>query len=413
MRFEIARGRKKTAHTVLSWFALAFFGAAALSGSIRGQEDAWLRWHTHLSSLSSMPEGDLANLWAAGHLARLGHLDWLYSSHSFFAWKQAQFGTASKIEDWIYPPTVLLIGVPLSFLPLFSAFLVWDAGSLFVAIFLLRWSRLSWPVLLVGLLAPASWRSLELGQWGIITGAMVIAGLLAATRHPVRAGILLGLVTLKPQQGIIVPIAWLAAGFWRAIALASITFGLLALAVILWLGPHAWSLFFTNSSAMARELLNAPPGQAYMSTGISVFWMCRTMGATVALAYQGQILATLIAVILTYLAWRKPDANRLARVAFTACASLLVTPYGYNFDLIGFSIAIAIIVSNNGWRVRLVDVFLWLWPFYSTAITVRSGVLLTPVVIASAAALAWRQMSRSTLADGFVSLELQAKKLPG
>ena len=399
MRFEIftsIRELLRASHIVLSWIVLGFFGSAAILGSIHSTEIDWSMGPFHPTPLShTMPEEDFANLWSAGHLVRLGRLDWVYSSHLFEAWKLGQFGASLRTQDWIYPPTVFLVGVPLSYLPLVPAFLLWDIGTLIVAILLLRWARLPWTILIIGLLGPATWRSLILGQYGTITGALVIAGLLAAPRNPIRAGIMLGFATLKPQQGIIVPIAWFAARFWRAIATAGLTFGLLAIAIILLLGKHAWVLFFTHSSAMARGILDAPPPQDNINTGVSVFWMCRTIGSNVTFAYEAQILVALIAVVLTYLAWKKPNVDNLARIAFTACSSLMITPYGYTSDMVAFSIAIAIIASNNHWRLRLVDVFLWLWPFYCTVVTIVYGVLFTPFVIAIAAALAWRQMHTS------------------
>lgn len=390
------RELSRAVHVVLSWLLLLFFGAAAFKGSIRSETLYWSLGPFHPSPVTNtMPEGDFANLWSAGHLIRLGRIDWLYSSNLFTVWKHSQFGDSLIPQDWIYPPTVLLLGVPLSYLPLVPAFLVWDVGTLIVAIILLRWARLPWLILLVGLLGPATWRSLVLGQYGTITGALVVAGLLAAPNSPIRAGIMLGLATLKPQQGMIVPIAWLAARSWRAIAAAATTFVVLGGAVTAWLGWHAWGLFFKNSSAMGRIILDAPPPQDNINTGVSVFWMCRTLGSTITVAYAAQILVASIAVVLTYLAWRKPDVDAQARLAFTVCASLMVTPYGYTSDMVAYSIAVAILVKQNSWRIRLVDVFLWLWPYYGMIFTIRYGVLWTPAVVAVAAGLAWHQMHRN------------------
>jgi alpha-1,2-mannosyltransferase len=404
MKFEIFTNVKelmKAFHVVFSWMVLVLLGAVAIYGSIHSTKINWSLGPLHPGPLTrTMPEEDFANLWSAGHLVRSGRLDWVYSSHLFEAWKQGQFGASLRTQDWIYPPTVFLLGVPLSYLPLVPAFILWDIGTLIAAVLLLRWARLPWPILLVGLLGPATWRALILGQYGTITGALVIAGLLVAANKPVRAGIMLGFVTLKPQQGIIVPIAWFATRYWRAIVAAGLTFGLLAATIILWLGKHAWVLFFTQSNLMARAILVMPPPQDNINSGVSVFWMCRTMGSNVAIAYDAQFIVALIAVILTFLAWRRQNADNLARIAFTACTSLMITPYGYTSDMVAFSIAVAIIVSNNRWRLRVIDVLLWLWPAYCALITVHSGILFTPFVVAAAAALSWRQMAGQTAMSG-------------
>jgi hypothetical protein len=383
----------RAAHIVFSWMLLIFFGGFAIVSFIHSTRFEWSMGPYHiLASTHTLPEEDFANLWSAGHLVRQRDLDGLYSSHFFQAWKESHFGPSLRVEDWVYPPTVLLLGVPLSYLPLASAFIVWDLGTLILAAFLLRWARLPWLVIIVGLSGPATWRSLSLGQYGTITGALVIAGLLAARRAPLRAGIMLGMVTLKPQQGIIVPIAWLAAQNWRAIAAAAFTFGALAIAAILFFGPNSWTLFFTNSSVMAKAILDMPPPQNNINIGVSVFWMCRTLGSNVQFANYAQVIAALAAGVVTYFAWRKPTADNMARIAFTACTSLMITPYGYTCDMVGYSIAIAIIARNNRWRLGIAEVFLWLWPFYCTVITIVSGVLFTPLVVVIAAAMAWSQM---------------------
>ena len=122
-----------------------------------------LGWSRPSPASHTMPEGDLASLWMAGHLARLGQLDWLYNSQLFEAWRQQRFGASLRGKPRVYPPTVLLIGVPLSFLPLLPVFLVWDGTTLALAVLLLRRARVPWPILIVGLAAPATWRVLVLG----------------------------------------------------------------------------------------------------------------------------------------------------------------------------------------------------------------------------------------------------------
>ncbi len=375
------------------WASLVVLTGAILWLTISVEEINWSLGAFHPSPLShTMPEEDFSNLWSAGQLVRMGKLDWLYSANLFQEWKENRFGSPLYVNDWIYPPTVLLVGVPLSFLPLVPAYLLWDIGTLAIAVCLLRYARLSWPILIVGLAAPATWRSLILGQYGVVTGALVVAGLLMAPRYPIRAGIMLGLSTIKPQQGIVVPIAWLAAHYWRAFAVAAATFGILSVGVGLWLGSHAWVLFLVQSSAMAREILNAPPPQPYIGTGVSVFWMLRTMGSGIAPAYAVHCIFAVVAIFFVYRAWRIPNAEPMARMAVTACLSLIITPYGFAYDMVAYSIGVAAIVANNKWRLRFVDVILWLWPAYCPVVTVVSGALFTPLIILVAATQAWNQM---------------------
>jgi len=385
--------RAKSAWLLTLFLLLCFIVASALVTRTN-----WSLGPNHMSPFShAMPEEDVANLWSAGKLARMGKVDWLYFPNLFETWKRTQFGSALKINDWIYPPTVLLIGVPLSFLPLFQAYLLWDCATLLIAVLLLRAARLPWPILIAGLVGPATWSTLVLGQYGTLVGALVVAGLLMAPRYPVRAGIMLGFATLKPQPGVIVPVAWLAVRNWRAIAAAAALFSMMAVTVALSFGIHAWTLFFTRSSLLARDILIVPPPQPTSSTGVSVFWMARTMGASVRVSYGAQVVAAMAAIYLVYRAWRIARANALARMAFTVCLSLFVTPYGYASDMVAYSVGVAAMVSNNRWRLQPVDILLWLWPAYCGLATIFAHVLLTPLILAAAAARAWHQMRRPDL----------------
>jgi hypothetical protein len=382
-------------HVVLAWVLLGLFLSSALKGAISDEMKMWALgpYHPNLYNFS-MPEQDLTNLWAAGHLARLGHLDWLYSPAQFQGWKVNLFGSDLLKNDWIYPPTIILIGVPLSYLPLPTAFWLWDLLTFVLALALLRYARLPWSVIGFGLLGPATWRSLILGQYGVFTGALVVAGLVLSEKHPIKAGIFLGLSTIKPQQGIIAPAAWLGAAYWRAILAAAATFGVMACLVTIWFGPQSWILFLGEGRATAKAILEAHPPTAYMNTGTSVFWMLRTMGCGIYLAYGAQLVIAMIAFVIVYRVWHRPDNELMAKVAMTVCCSLLITPYGFTSDMVSYSIAVAIIVRNNFWRLRLIDVILWLWPFYCTFTTVHIGLLLTPVFVVTAAMLAWFQMKQ-------------------
>ena len=355
----------------------------------------WSLGALHPSPVSgAMPEEDLASLWMAGHLARLGHLDWLYTAPLYEAWRHRMFGPTLGPLPWIYPPTVLLLGVPLSWLPLPAAFLLWDAGTLLAAVLVLRRAGLPWPILLLGLAAPASWRSLVLGQYGVIAGALVVAGTLISPRRPVRAGIMLGLCTLKPQQGMILPVAWLAARNWRAIAAAACVAVALALLVAGWLGAGSWQLFLTQGTRSMHALVEAAPPTGYINSGVSVFWAARTLGAGVAPAYVLQGMAALAAIVFAYRAWRRPEADPLARMAVTVSLSLLLTPYGYTSDMVACSIALVAVVARDGWRIRPWHGLFWLWPGCCHMVAPGFGMILNPVAVTATAAMAWRQLPK-------------------
>jgi hypothetical protein len=377
-------------HSVLAWMILAFFLSLAVDGTLKEERAAWSHGPYHLiASHRAMPEQDTAILWAAGTLARNSNLETLYRDDRFQSWKAQHFGNPLVQDKWMYAPAALLTVVPLSYLPLPCAFLAWDGLTLIAAICLLRYARLPWLIIAIGALSPATWRSLVLGQFGVLIGAFLVTGLLLTERHPIKAGILLGLSTIKPQQGLIAPIAWLAARQWRPICIAGATFCALVAASSLIFGLHAWTLFLTDGRRSVSAMLTAPPPNVYINGGLSVFWMCRTLGWGIGHAYMAHIAVAAVAACLTFLAWRKPRIDPITRMAFTCLCSLLISPYGYTSDMFAYSISLAVLLRNNHWRLTLIDVILWLWPFYCIPVTMLSGVLLTPVMVIIAAARAW------------------------
>ncbi len=344
-------------------------------------------------SLFGLPTGDFANLWSAGRLSRAGHLRVLYASDAFTGWKQMQFGHAVLRDDWIYPPLVLPLGAVISLLPIPAGFLLWNAGTMAAMVWLLRFAGLGWGAVLLGVTCPAEWLCLIYGQYGGIISCLVFTGLVLGARRPVAAGIMLGLVTCKPQTGLLVPAAWLASRRWRAIATSCAVTAVLAVLPVLCFGPASWSLFLTRSRTMAVALVQAKFGQGYQLTGTSVFWMLRSFGMAVPGAYAGQIVAACFAGFAVFCLWRKPG-DVLRQASLTMFLSLFVAPYGFSVDMVGYSVALAVLAQRRGWRVNLFDGLLWLWPGYAAIVTHSTGVLLTPIVVGIAALSAWRELRR-------------------
>lgn len=105
-----------------------------------------------------------------------------------------------------------------------------------------------------------------LGHNGFLTAGLV--GLALASierRRPWMAGIFLGLLTYKPQFGILFPVALLASREWRAFCSAAATGVIFALAAALAFGFEAWptpttpgSRWTAKSTACWRLLPRGP-----------------------------------------------------------------------------------------------------------------------------------------------------------
>jgi hypothetical protein len=324
---------------------------------------------------------DFSVFWPAGLLARQGQFETLYDPMAFDAFRKAILIPTEQRLDWIYPPPSLLPLMPVSHLPLGIAFLVWTSVLAVLAVGALRLACVSWPVIAVGLLSPAALWDIEMGQWEVFCGSILVAGLLLQAWRPGIGGLLLSLMLFKPQTAWAMPAALLAAGRWRVVAGGILGAGALCALTTLCLGPEAWRVWMTGGMKNAHEIL-IQGHSIGLEESVSVFWAMRNGGASVHAAYVAQILAALSALAVVAHAWRDQRFCAEQRVALTIVGGVLVTPYLFIVDLVAYEISLALLAERRGWKINPVDAFFWLWPMLSPALYIWKGWLLTPVVMA-------------------------------
>ncbi len=176
------------------------------------------------------------------------------------------------------------------------------------------------------MLCPAALWNYECGQISLLTACLFAAGLLVMGDAPWRAGALLGLLVIKPQLALLLGAAMLATRNWRAILATGTSALVVCLLVTLLLGPQVWRAYFTFGTPVAAQILNATLSKhSYETFGISLFWMVRSLGASVHLAGLLQTAVALAAAGLTWHVWRGTGAL-YQKFAVTAWAALLATP---------------------------------------------------------------------------------------
>ncbi len=378
-------------HGALITFWLLLFGI--FLGHMR-QRLGYLTAHRPIANdlPCKSPECDFSVFWPAGRLAREHAYHLLYTPGLFSRAADAMLRPGSHIQTFFYPPPTLLAVALVSHLPFEWGFFVWTATLLLLAAAVLRLARVPWGVILAGLFSPAGLWCLELGQFGIIGGALLVAGVVLSRRAPWRAGGLLAVLGLKPQLGLLVPALFWGQRNWRALcAFAAICAGLCLLTLLLF-GWGVWAAYFTAGRGQSISVADVAfnPG-TYQGWGVSVFWMARSLHAGLALAYAAQVLSALAAAALVWWIWRREGVEPLDAMALTVFLSLLATPYGYSDDMVAYSIALAWLVWRRGWRIGLLDVFFWFWPMLCIDVAAKTGILFTPLVVGLAAARTWHR----------------------
>jgi len=331
-----------------------------------------LRYHLALwtfdehgfSELSDrLPYWDFTNLWAGGRMALDGHVAWLFDVDTYRAALRRMFSPDLPNQEWSYPPSILIFGAPLALLPIFSAYLIWTFGTVFCLWLAVRQLKLDPLAEAAILVCPAVFINAIFGQNGALTTALLVGGLAVAPKRPILAGLLFGLLTVKPHLGILVPFCLLASGNWRAIAAAVLSSAALFFLTGVVLGFDVWRLFWTETRPLMTTILEAPYPQPYQSNAATMFFLARACGAELTTAYAMQaaaMIAAICAAIWAWLPWRRVEHRE--RVVLGAVLATLATPYGYSYDTIGLAVAVAYLFSTRSTMPRIFLALIWLYP---------------------------------------------------
>ena len=363
----------------------------------------WLTTYRGLFDPRGMPIGnDFAAFWFASKMA-LGRP--AVDTYDLVAMTQLQHATWPELVGvyaWVYPPSFLLLVLGVGLLPYLAGYLVWTVTTLAVYLAGL-WqnvrSRTSWWLIVA---FPGLWLGLGQGQNQFLTAGLGALGLGLLRKHPVWAGVCIGLLAVKPHLALLFPVALLAARAWRTIAAAAVTavtVTLVPAAILGWgtLGAWAQSMAWVSTAIQEKHLpvwMFPAPYPWLLSLGVPV---------TVAWIVQGAISVAVAVVV--YRLWRPLAGGALretsaASIALPASAlvlaTFLATPYYAMYDLTLLALPLCWLVANGlerGWRrgERALLVLLFLLP-YASVIAMVVDVQIAPFVLS---ALLWHVWQRS------------------
>jgi hypothetical protein len=327
-----------------SWRLLAYGYTLAVGYAVFALYGCWLGvW---LVNKEGVPlYHDFTCAFVAGLQALHGNIASIYAPAEFISAQEALVGTGHVLfSNWPYPPTYFLILAPLATLPYVAAFLIWGVLTLFGYVTVVYLIVRRPPAIAVALASPfAAWNFIA-GQSGALTASLIGAALLALERRPVLAGVFIGCLTYKPQWGILIPVALVAAGQWRAIpSAAAMTVILVGLSVAAF-GIDAWTEFPRGFLAQADLNLFATSARWELSQSIYSFVRYLQGGATVAWLAQGT--TTIGTAVVVWLVWRSRVRYAL-KAATLSAAALIATPYAYAYDLAAIAIPVAFLATDQ------------------------------------------------------------------
>lgn len=356
-----------------------------------------LRWLAILS-LTAIATGVLVNwqhpylmdflsYWAAAVLTVGGSPADAYDVVLHHAAQQNAFPFDTRLP-FAYPPPYLLLLVPLGMLPYAAAAAVWIAATLSAYAAAARRIMPDWnaaalafpPVAICGIS----------GQNGLLTAALFMAGVSMLGARPFVAGVIFGCLAIKPQLGVLLPIAFIAAREWRAFAGATTAVMAMIMLSLISLGSAPWIGFFSQFSLFAAIATDGLVGWHKMA---SIYTSLRLAGLENLAAWAIHGVCALAAAIAVWQVWRGTD-DTLTRGAILAPASLLISPYLYVYDQV-------MLIISLYWLARAGQHKAWLALLYLLPITTIAQfwsqsptINLAPLAPLGALALVWSGFRR-------------------
>ena len=337
---------------------------------------------------------DFITFWAASAAALHGHAADAYDAARILPYERLAVPACTHVFGWFYPPSFFLLISPMALMPYLVAYALFMTAtvSLYVVVLrrIVRGSTAMWCLAAFSGL----WINIMDGQNGLLTALLAGAGILCLNRRPWLAGVVIGLLAIKPHLALLFPIALLAIGAWRTIAAAAATAFAFTAAGVAVLGHgtfKAWLASLRLATLLLRE------GGLPWEKMPTVFAMARMSHLPLGVADTLQGIVAIAATCAIWRVWRgSPEWP--VRGAALMSATFLISPYVFDYDLawLAFPIAwLAVTGGQQGWQrgERETLIAAWILPLVSTPIASATHIEVAPFVAFS---LLWLTLRRAT-----------------
>jgi hypothetical protein len=261
---------------------------------------------------------------------------------------------------WRYPPMFYLLVLPFSLIPMQHAWVCFALGTLALYVWVFCQVIRTPQALLCLVCFGPLWNNLLAGQTGFLTAAFAAGALLCLHSRPILAGVLIGLLCIKPHLAVLFPLCLIAIGAWRAFFAAATTVAVFALISAAVLGGDTFTAFFHGLheaqqwlAALKSPLLKMP----------SVFVGLIVLNAPQAWAFAVHGVVALLAAWTVWRIWRCCEDSRLRNAALMT-GSLMISPYVFDYDMVWLVFPVAwltLYCMEKGWRRFEREFLLLLW----------------------------------------------------
>ncbi|WP_260426604.1 glycosyltransferase family 87 protein [Burkholderia sp. Bp9142] len=286
-------------------------------------------WHDRSAP---MVGSDFAIFWATARVA-LEHGPTAIFSPQWIQPIEAALRPFDDFAPWPYPPTFLLVVIPFGLMSFPHALVLF--GVVAIVGYAAVVARLTRPL-------DGQWRMAVAAFPGLIGAALAMqnafltvaaagAALLLLRSRPVIAGACIAILTVKPQYGVLFPLALICGRHWRALASAGLFSAAIVATSVAVFGSQAWSAFLAFLPVFNRGVVEH--GETLWRGMPSMIGVARAAGLSVQVAYGMQASIAVAAAATVVYVWRRAARFEL-RAAALAAATLLVQPYYMYYDLL-------------------------------------------------------------------------------
>jgi arabinofuranan 3-O-arabinosyltransferase len=327
---------------------------------------------------------DFVTVWAAGRETLLGHAATVYDWSALKAVDESIVGPFRGYLGWSYPPTFLFVAASLALLPYISAFALWVFGTFALYLAAIRGIVGDRVGYFLAAAFPALLANFMVGQNGFLSASLIGGALMLLESKPMCAGVLIGLLTFKPQLGLLFPIALMAGSRWRVLATATIVTAFLMTASATAFGIESWRAFFAGIGDAFGLDWFADQGKLQ-----SVFGFVHAIGASKSSAWIVQIITAVIAASAIGVLWQSRRTTYPIKAAALGIGVPFTTSHLYAYDLVILAIPIAFlfrIAQTDGFLkyellgIGLACLLILVYPFVQAPVGLLAALLIAALV---------------------------------
>jgi len=304
-----------------------------------------------------------------------GHLALIFDPEAFTAHLNSEFGwwlvEPLAFRPWVYPPGFLLLVLPFGMLPLAGSYVLFQvaSGTALAGALAFKADRPDVRRLIIAsaFLSFGAAANIMQGQNGFLTAAFLIGGWRATRSSPLLGGALLGMVTVKPQFWLLVPVALVALREWKALASCVGSAVVLAAVSAALFGIDAWLHWIDFARHPGVWIPNARIfGTSYFSL------ITAGIGLSGKLADAIQMTVTAASAVVVYLSCRA-TMPRDQQLAILLAAALIAAPHSSYYDTVLLAIAATLWIVDAAERGSALlrsefALFVWTAPLFEAEV---------------------------------------------